>query len=132
MDHKNIRGFQLTAFVPGDDSDNAWAAIVTDANGGQMLLSFPLTVAATIFAQLEAAMKQIAREGADIPVPAIPEKVLRYNAAPLKSDGENLVEILIVGDRSQPLHCFQNQTDARRFSALLSAAAESSGPRRAN
>jgi hypothetical protein len=56
MDHKNIRGFKLTAFVPGDESDNAWAAMVTNESGEQRLLSFSQAVAGQMFAQIGAAM----------------------------------------------------------------------------
>lgn len=135
MEHKNICDFRLTAFVPGDtDGDNAWAAILTDASGEQILLSFSLEVAGKIFGQVHAALRQISREGKTVEVPSTPERVTGYNAVPFQSaDGEMLVDILIEGDQSpRALHGVMERLQAKSFAALLQSAAESSGPKRAN
>lgn len=133
MDHRNIKKFELTAFIPGDDSHNAWAAIVTTESGDQMLLSFSLVVAGQIFGQIEAAMQQVTQEGKRVEIPSIPERVMAYNAVPMNTDAGLLVEILVQGDQSpRAFHGVMQPTAARSLAALLLGSAESSGPRRAN
>lgn len=134
MDHRNIRDFKLTTFIPGDDSPNAWGAIVTTESGEQMLLSFSLEVAGQMFGQLHAALSQISHEGKTVEIPSTPQRITGYNAIPFRSDqGDMFVDILLEGDQSKrALHGLMERTQAKSFAALLQSAAESSGPRRAN
>lgn len=130
MEHRNIKAFELCAFIPHDDSDNAFAMILTPAKGEPFMLTMPATLSAEIAARLSEALAQCAREGQQLSVPASPERIERYNARHGGAhEGQQTVEILLVGVRSPPLYGLMTQTDARRLGAVLMAEAESSGPK---
>lgn len=131
MDHRNVREFRLGGFV-GDDSPNAMGMIMKDDHGEEFMITTSLAIAGQMSVQIEAALKQLAKDGHVVSVPSVPERIVRYNAVAMHTDEGPAVEVLMEGDRSNPLHGIMTQTDARRLSALLSIAAESSGPKRAN
>ena len=133
MEHRNIAKFELCAFV-SDNSPNAMAMILHPSEGEDFMITTSVAAAADIAQRLTEALQQIAKElKGGVSAPRSPELVVKYNAVQMHTDQGLAVAILLEGDRSKaPFYGIQNQTDARRFAALLTVAAESDAPKRAN
>lgn len=132
MEHRNIGAFELTAFV-GDDSNNAFAMILTSGDGEKLLISMPRTIAGQIAAQMSAALQQLASEGVSTDIEPVPERVMKSGAFRHRAEtGEDFVALLLMGDRGGKMLGAITLPDARRLGAALLAEATSDAPTRAN
>jgi len=121
MHHQNINGFELCAFV-GDDSDNAFAMILTPKDGEPFMLSMPRLLAGHIAARLSEAIVLLAREGMPTIVPAAPERILAAQAEAMPTDQGPMVALAVRGDRSPVFLGVLPPQRARELAAQLEAA----------
>jgi hypothetical protein len=117
-----------------DDGPGGVSVMLTFAlaDGGELRLPMPLTVAAQVSARISEVIQKIDKEqGSRTTVQATPEKIMRYNAGPSRMEPDEVI-IALDGDRSNRLLGRMKLTDARSLAALLTAAAERAGPKPTN
>jgi len=113
-------------------ADSDIFTLVLNGDGDkQLIISTSFNGAAQIEQMISGALAMARKDGANFEVPRIPEKIMNYAAEWIPGEGGG-VTILLDGDRSNPLLGRMMPDDARRFAALLKAAAEGDAPKRAN